>query len=89
MSLNNGKSGSSFSFKPKLFYGWYIVAAAWAMSFIISATSVGVFFKPILDEFDLDRATLSMVSAIAMLVFAGFSVVLHCKAPSRSIGCNG
>ena len=74
--MDSGKTNSSFSLKPRLFYGWYIVAASWMMAFLITGTSVGIFFKPLLDEFGWDRATLSMVSAIAMLVFAGFSPFL-------------
>ena len=59
--------------RSKVFYGWYVVAASWVMSFLVTATGVAVFFKPILDEFGWDRATLSLVSSVAMLVFAGLS----------------
>ena len=34
--------------KPGRFYGWYVVAAAWVMLFLVNAVSVGIFFKPIL-----------------------------------------
>jgi MFS family permease len=56
--------------KPGFFYGWYLVAASWVMLFLVSAVAVGIFFKPILEEFKLDRATLSLVQTVAMLVFA-------------------
>jgi sugar phosphate permease len=59
--------------RPKLFYGWYLVAATWTMSFLICATSLGIFFKPILDEFGWDRALLSFISAIAIVLFAGLT----------------
>lgn len=62
--------------KPRIFYGWYLVAASWAMTFILGATSVGVFFKPMLDEFGWDRATLSLVSSVIMLVFAALYPLL-------------
>jgi len=54
----------------KFFYGWYLVAASWLMAFLVSATAVGIFFKPLLDEFGWSRAQLSLVSSITMLVFA-------------------
>jgi sugar phosphate permease len=60
----------------KIFYGWYLVAASWLMAFLVSATSVGIFFKPLLDEFGWSRAQLSLVSSITMLVFAALSPFL-------------
>jgi MFS family permease len=56
--------------RPPVYYGWYILAVCWVMTFMVSATAVSIFFKPILDEFGLDRATLSMISAVTMLIFA-------------------
>ncbi len=56
--------------KPRLFYGWYVVAASWVMLFLWSAVGVGIFFKPILEEFGWDRATLSSVHTFALLLFA-------------------
>ncbi|HSW58451.1 MAG TPA: MFS transporter [Dehalococcoidales bacterium] len=55
------------------FYGWYMVAASWLLAFLVSATAVGIFFKPLLDEFGWTRARLSLVSSIIMLVFAVLS----------------
>lgn len=63
-------SSSKTDSKQGIFYGWYLVAISWGMTFLLGATSVGIFFKPMLDEFGWTRATLSMVSSIAMLVFA-------------------
>lgn len=57
-------------FKHSLFFGWYMVAASWTTFFILSAVAMSIFFKPILEEFNLDRATLSSVQTFAMLVFA-------------------
>ncbi|MCJ7605335.1 MAG: MFS transporter [Dehalococcoidales bacterium] len=56
--------------KPPLFYGWYIVAGSWMMLFLVNAVSVGIFFKPILEEFGWDRATLSLVHTVALLLYA-------------------
>ena len=56
--------------RPGFFYGWYIVAVNWVMLFLVSAVAVGIFFKPILEEFGWDRATLSSVHTFALLLFA-------------------
>jgi len=62
--------------KSKLFYGWYILAATWLMSFLVGAVSIAVFFKPILEDFGLDRATLSSVESVALVAFTLFSPFL-------------
>lgn len=56
--------------KPGFTYGSYIVAATWIMLFLPNSVAVGIFFKPMLEEFGLDRATLSLVQTGAMLAFA-------------------
>jgi len=58
------------SIKPGFFYGWYMVVASWIMLFLVSAVGVGIFFKPILEEFDWNRATLSAIHTFALLLFA-------------------
>jgi MFS family permease len=58
---------------PGIFYGWYLVAATWIMAFLICGTSLGIFFKPVLDEFQWERSTLSLISAAAMLIFAALT----------------
>ena len=40
------------------------------MLFLVNAVGVGIFFKPILEEFGWDRATLSSVHTFALLLFA-------------------
>lgn len=40
------------------------------MLFLVNAVNVGVFFKPILEEFGWDRATLSAVHTFALLLYA-------------------
>ncbi len=55
---------------PRFFYGWYIVIATWVMLFLVNAVGVGIFFKPILDEFGWDRSTLSSIHTFALLLFA-------------------
>ena len=58
--------------KPRIFYGWYVVAVSWVMLFLVNAVSVGIFFKPILDDdkFHFDRASLSLIYMLALLLFA-------------------
>lgn len=56
--------------RRRFFYGWYIVGASWVMLFLVSAVGVGIFFKPILEEFGWSRATLSLVHTLALLLFA-------------------
>jgi MFS family permease len=46
------------------------MASAWVMLFLVNATGVGIFFKPILDDFGWDRYTLSSVYTFALLLFA-------------------
>lgn len=56
--------------KSAIFYGWYIVAGSWMALFLVNAVSVGIFFKPILEEFGWDRATLSLLHTSGLLLFA-------------------
>jgi MFS family permease len=66
----NSRQKPSVSTKPSIFYGWYVVAASWVMLFLVNAVGVGIFFKPILEEFGWDRATLSSIHMFALLLFA-------------------
>lgn len=56
--------------KPRIFYGWYIVGASWIMLFLVNAVGAGIFFKPVLEEYKADRATLSAVYTFALLLYA-------------------
>lgn len=56
--------------KSRLFYGWHMVAASWVMVFLVSSVAVSIFFKPMLEDFGWDRATLSSVQSVALIVFA-------------------
>ena len=67
------KKGTPAPGRDGLFFGWYMVAASWLMIFLMSAVAMSIFFKPILEEFHLDRATLSLAQTFAMLVFAVMS----------------
>ena len=62
--------------RPKLFPGWYMVAASWILIFLISSVAVSVFFKPMLEDFGWDRATLSSVQSVSLIVFTILSPFL-------------
>lgn len=68
--LSVEQSKKSLSDKQSFFYGWYVVAASWVTLFLLSAVAVAIFFKPILDEFGWDRATLSLVQSLALMFYA-------------------
>lgn len=58
--------------KPKLFYGWWIVAVSLVVFFIVLGLgyySFGVFFKPLIAEFGCSRATLSGVMTTFLLAW--------------------
>ena len=74
--MDNIKLKPVISAKSKFFFGWLVVAGSWIMLFIMGATASGIFFKPMLDEFGWDRATLSYVAAVGLLVFAVLSPFL-------------
>lgn len=56
----------------RLFYGWYIVAAAFTILFFNAGArySIGVMFKPMMAEFGWSRATVSLAFFLNMTVFA-------------------
>jgi MFS family permease len=56
---------------PRLFYGWIVVAAVFAVLFFGfgAAYSFGAFFEPLQTEFGASRASVSFVFAIAALVY--------------------
>lgn len=62
--------------KSRLFYGWYIVAASWIMILLMNAVAVGIFFKPMLEDFGWDRATLSLAQSAPLIVYAVASPLL-------------
>jgi MFS family permease len=53
-----------------------MVGITWIMIFLQCAVAMSIFFKPILEDLNLDRATLSSVQTLAMLLFAGLSPIM-------------
>jgi MFS family permease len=72
----SGNSEKALVGTRRIFPGWYLVAACWLMLFLTNAVAVGIFFKPILEEFGWDRTTLSLVHTVALTVFAFASPLL-------------
>ena len=71
-----GRAGGVFH--GRIFYGWYIVGASFAILFFNAGARYcfGVMFKPIAAEFGWSRAAISLVSSVNMVVFAlGLMVV--------------
>ncbi|MEW6663790.1 MAG: MFS transporter [Thermodesulfobacteriota bacterium] len=63
---------------PRIFYGWYIVAASFTILFFCTGAryAFGVMFKPIIQEFGWSRGAISLVFFVNMVVFAlGLMVV--------------
>ena len=72
----NRNSEKALIVKRRIFPGWYLVAACWLMLFLSNAVAVGIFFKPIIEEFGWGRTTLSLVHTVALTVFAFASPLL-------------
>src|SRR5204863_3481568 len=60
-----------------LFYGWLVVAAAFAVTFVGfgSAYSFSAFLGPLQDEFGASRGSVSLVFSLAGFVYFGLGIV--------------
>jgi MFS family permease len=60
------------SFKLNIFYGWYVLAASFAILFLTSGArfSIGVVFKPLMWEFGWDRGLISLAFFLNMTIYA-------------------
>ncbi len=58
-------------FGKSIYYGWFILATSFYLLFIGYGMrhTFGIFFKPILAEFQFDRATLSLAFSINLLAY--------------------
>jgi sugar phosphate permease len=64
--------------QPRIFYGWYIVAASFAILFFSTGAryAFGIMFKPIIQEFGWSRGAISFVFFVNMTIFSlGLMVV--------------
>ncbi|MBI4322601.1 MAG: MFS transporter [Chloroflexi bacterium] len=64
--------------KPRFFYGWIILASTFTTLFMATGMqySFGVFFKPILNEFGWDRASLSLAASINAMVYGSLQPLI-------------
>jgi len=64
------------NYKTHIFYGYWVVAACFAIQGIGIGTliSFGVFYKPMISEFGWTRASLSGASSIAFLLLGAFGI---------------
>jgi sugar phosphate permease len=69
---------------PRIFYGWYIVAASFTILFFSSGAryAFGVMFKPIIQEFGWSRGSISLVFLVNMIVFS-MAIMFAGKAYDR------
>ncbi|MGU7776048.1 MFS transporter [Burkholderia sp. MR1-5-21] len=62
---------------PRLFYGWYVVAAAFAVTFVGfgSAYTFSAFVEPLQRDFAASRGQISLVFSLAGFLYFGFGVI--------------
>jgi MFS family permease len=71
MSLGMNEGGLMTQPQPKFFYGWVIVIAGLFLSLIMFGIvdAFGVMFKPISEQFQWDRGTISVASMVNWICF--------------------
>lgn len=64
-------------FCHRIFYGWFVVAAAFAVTFIGfgSAYTFSAFVEPLQTEFDASRGSVSLVFSLAGFLYFGMGIV--------------
>ncbi len=70
-------SGLEIGQRPPLFYGWYVVAAAFAVTFVGfgAAYSFSAFVEALQQEFSASRGAVSLVFSLAGFLYFGLGVV--------------
>jgi MFS transporter, OFA family, oxalate/formate antiporter len=70
-------SGGESPPKPRPFYGWYVVAGAFAVTFVGfgNAYSFGAFLRPLQTDFDASRGSISLVFSLAGFLYFAFGIV--------------
>ena len=65
-----GPMTNNLTAKPPVYYGWYIVAAAFFIGMVVtgSRSAFGVFVIPLSEEFGWSRSTISLAAATGALV---------------------
>src|SRR6266700_6965620 len=62
---------------PRLFYGWFVVAAAFAVTFVGfgSAYTFSAFVEPLQRDFAASRGSVSLVFSLAGFLYFGLGIV--------------
>src|SRR5690242_13493651 len=63
--------------KPRIFYGWWVVAAAFAMTFLGfgSAYTFSAFLEQLQHDFGASRGSVSLVFSLAGFLYFGLGIV--------------
>ena len=63
---------------PRVFYGWYVLAASFCVLFLSSGgrSTIGIMFKPMTDEFHWSRGAISAAVFLNLAVYALASLVI-------------
>jgi OFA family oxalate/formate antiporter-like MFS transporter len=70
-------SDNSVNPKPPIFYGWFVVAAAFAVTFVGfgSAYTFSAFFESLQTDFAASRGSVSLVFSLAGFLYFSFGIV--------------
>jgi MFS family permease len=76
--MTNQKINRASNGQPRIFYGYFIVAAAFCSIFVLFAVyyAFGVFFKPVLEEFGWTRAMTSGAFSLSALLMGVLGIVM-------------
>ena len=70
-------SGASVLFQSRIFYGWFVVAAAFAVTFVGfgSAYSFGAFLAALQHDFAASRGSVSVIFSLAGFFYFGLGII--------------
>jgi len=77
MAVAEKKTEASAPSNSRIFYGWFVVAAAFAVTFVGfgSAYTFSAFVEPLQHDFAASRGSVSLVFSLAGFLYFGFGVV--------------
>ena len=90
----NAMSSEVTSRRPRIFYGWFVVVAAFAVTFIGfgCAYTFSAFVEPLQREFGATRGSVSLVFSLAGFLYFGLGIVsgpLADRFGSRPLAATG
>ena len=74
--------------EPRFFYGYIVVVAAFFIMVVSWATyhSFGIFFKPLLDEFSWNRATISGAFSLSLFMYGVLGIAARRNLDAEHLG---